>query len=439
MKFLARIAPATVLVLVLSGCDMFSGPTGPILPGTRISVLQLERALSPDQGTSKTQILLPAPTITTEWPQAGGYANHAMHHVAVGNSLAQTWSSNFGAGATDESPLLGPPVIASGRLFVMDTESVVSALNAETGAQIWRRNLTPKDEDDEHIGGGVAYDDARIYIATGFAEVIALNANDGSEIWRQRVSGPMHIPPTVHDGRIFVVTLDNTLNVLASVDGTLLWTNQGKTEDANLLGGASPAVDEGIVVVPYSSGELLGLAVDSGEVIWSDSLAPIQRTNVISTLSHIRGRPAIDRGRVFAVSYGGVMSSVNLRTGRRIWEKDIGSLDGPWVVGNFLYTITRNSELICITRNSGRILWVQPLPRFEDEEDKQDPIIWSGPVLASDRLIIAGTDGRALTFSPYTGQMLGQLFLPAAVTMAPVIANQIVYFVTDDAEVVAFR
>ena len=439
MRVLARITTAAVATLLLAGCDIFSGPDAPPLPGTRISVLQLERALSPDAGTTETQILLPAPTVTTEWPQAGGYANHAMHHVEVGDSLAQAWSSDFGAGADDERRLLGPPVIAAGRLFVMDTQSVVSALDAETGAQIWRRDITPEDEDDEHIGGGVAYDGDRIYVATGFAEVVALNANDGSEIWRQRVNGPMHIAPTVRDGRIFVLTLDNTLNVLATVDGTSLWTHKGKTEDANLLGGASPAVDEGIVVVPYSSGELFGLAADSGEVLWSDSLAPVRRTNVISTLSHIRGRPAIDRGRVFAISYGGVMLSVDLRTGRRIWEKDIGSLDGLWVVGNFLYAVTRDSELICVTRNSGRILWVQPLPRFEDEEDKQDPIIWSGPVLASDRLIIAGTDSRALALSPYTGQILGQVSLPAAVTMPPVIANRTVYFVTNGAKVVAYR
>src|SRR5690606_8605383 len=122
--------------------------------------------------------------------------------------------------------------------------------------------------------------------------------------------------------------------------------------------------------------------------LWSESLAPVRRTNVLSTLSHIYGRPVIDRGRVFAVSYGGVMVALDLRTGRRIWDKDIGSLDGFWVAGNFLFAITRDSELVCIARNSGRVLWVEPLPKYEDEEDKEDPILWSGPVLASDRLIL---------------------------------------------------
>ena len=250
MRAFTRILAVALAAYGFAGCDWFGGPEEPPLPGTRISVLQHERSLAPDPGGEETQILLPAPSVTTEWPQAGGYANHAMHHVEVGDTLTRAWATNFGTGANDERRLLGPPVVANDRVFVMDTESAVSALNAQTGATLWHRDLTPEDEDDEHIGGGVAYNSGRIFVATGFAEVVALNAEDGAEIWRQRVNGPMRIAPTVRGGRVFVVTLDNTLNVLSTADGQPLWTHQGKTEDANLLGGASPAVDEGIVVVP---------------------------------------------------------------------------------------------------------------------------------------------------------------------------------------------
>jgi hypothetical protein len=55
---------------------------------------------------------------------------------------------------------------------------------------------------------------------------------------------------------------------------------------------------------------------------------------------------------------------------------------------------------------------VQSLPPFEDMEDKEDPIYWSGPVLVEDRLLVTGSNGVALAFSPYTGRLLGKQTLP---------------------------
>lgn len=435
-----RTIVLVTLAVAAAGCDTWLGEAeAPPLPGTRISVLQHERTLEPDPGAEDTRILLPPPTNNPEWPQSGGYPNHAMHHVEVATELERLWTADFGTGASDERRLLASPVVSDGRVYTMDAETAVVALEADTGRRIWRADLTPDEEDDDHISGGVANYNGRIFAATGFAQVVALNASDGSEVWRSNVSGPLRAAPTVRSGRVYVVTLDNRLEVLSADTGDPLWSHQGKVVEANLLGAASPAVDEGIVVVPYSSGELYALLADTGEVLWSDSLAPLQRTSVVSTLSHIRGHPVIDRGRVFAMSYGGVMIALDLRSGRRAWDKDIGGPDPFWVAGNYLYALTRDSEVVCIARNSGRILWVETLPRFEDEEDRQDPIVWKGPVLASDRIIVAGSDGRALALSPYTGRILGQVSLPGAAVMSPVIADRIVYFVTDDAELVAYR
>ena len=45
---------------------------------------------------------------------------------------------------------------------------------------------------------------------------------------------------------------------------------------------------------------------------------------------------------------------------------------------------------------------------IEDEKKKKDPIIWAGPVLAGDRLIVLSSVGDAISVSPYTGEPLGR-------------------------------
>lgn len=439
---LKGIAAAALLPWALAACGIggwFGAKEEPPLPGERVSIMVHESTLKPDSGAADTAILLPAPSPNASWPQAGGYPNHAMHHIEIGDTLAEVWTSSIGTGSSAEEKFVSSPVVADGRVYAMDADTEVTALDAKTGDKIWRVDVTPNEEDDGHIGGGVAYYKGRIYATTGFAHVVALDAATGAEIWRTKLLSPMRAAPTVRGGRVFVPTLDNRLFALNAEDGSTLWTHEAVAEQAAILGSASPAVDSGVVVVPLSSGELQALKVENGRQLWIQSLSGGRRTDVVSDLAHIRGRPVIDRGLVFAVSHGGLLAAIDLRTGRRIWSREIGGIESPWVAGDYLFLLTNDGALTALSRDKGQVIWVTELPLWKDEKDREGRIIWTGPLLASDRLIVAGSGGVATAVSPYTGKILGNVKMPDAVTVAPVIADKTVYFLSDDAELVAYR
>jgi hypothetical protein len=48
-------------------------------------------------------------------------------------------------------------------------------------------------------------------------------------------------------------------------------------------------------------------------------------------------------------------------------------------------------------------------------------------------------DGYAQALSPYTGQLLARMDLPAGTNVAPVVADGALYIYTNDAEIVALR
>ncbi|MDX1575361.1 MAG: PQQ-binding-like beta-propeller repeat protein, partial [Kiloniellales bacterium] len=293
--------------------------------------------------------------------------------------------------------------------------------------------------DGGYFGGGLAYEDGRLFVTTGFAIIFALDATSGEVIWQQRVTGPMRAAPAVSGGRVFATTLDNRTFALAADNGRRLWEHTGVQEIAGLLGGASPAVAGSVVVVPYSSGELHALLVENGRELWSDVLTPVNRFDPVSNLAQIRGMPVIDRGLVLAISHAGRMVAIDLRRGVRAWELEAGGVQMPWSAGDFIYLLTTESEVVCVVRQSGRVRWVQALPRFENPEELEDPISWFGPVLAGDRLIVASSTGDAITISPYSGELLGRIALPGTPTVAPVVADNTLYFLTEDASLVAMR
>ena len=435
-----RILALSTLGVALSACSSWmGGDEAPPLPGERISVLRHETALQPDPDMDASTIRLPAPSPTPDWPQNGGYANHAMHHVAAAPNLSEVWSEDIGSGASSGQRLTSTPIVADGRIFVVDAASDVTAFDAANGRELWNTELTPDEEDDGHISGGLAFENGRVFAGTGFAQVIALDAVTGQIIWRKNVGAPVRSAPTVRGGRVFAVSLDNKLHVLSAMDGSLLWTHSGSAETAMLLGGASPAVDNGVVVVPYTSGELAALKVENGRQLWIDSLTSRRRTDATAALAHIRANPVIDRGRVFAISHSGLMVSIDQRTGQRIWEKNIGGHQSIWVAGDYIFTLTGNEELAALERDTGRVMWVRSLPRWDNPDAREGVIVWSGPLLVSDRLIVSSSSGLAVAISPYSGRILGSEDMPDGVSVPPIVAGDTVYFLADDATLAAYR
>lgn len=440
--------PLRFVVVILAGAflsacdtipDWFGGNEAPPLPGERLSVLALEGTIEPDPRIADLDVRLPRPYINETWPQSGGYPDHAMHHLAGGDRLLPLWQTDIGEGSGDDGRILTTPVIAGGRIFAIDAIAEISAFDAENGKLLWRIDPRLEGGEEDGFGGGLAYAAGSLFVATGFGHVLALDPSNGAERWRQDIGIPMRAAPVVAGGRIFVVTYDNQLWALSATDGAVQWSNAGIAETAGLLGAATPAVDNDIVIAPYSSGELLALRVENGRTMWSDSLGA-QRPGAgsLAALNDINGSPVIDRGVVYAISHGGRLVAIDVRTGSRVWEKDISGLNTPWIAGEYLFVVTVDGDVVCLSRRNGRVKWVHSLPRFVDGSHAE-PIFWNGPLLLSDRLIVLGSNGDALAISPYSGRLLGRLEMPHGVRVAPVAANGTLYVLTDDGYLVALR
>ncbi|MFO1061339.1 MAG: PQQ-binding-like beta-propeller repeat protein [Dongiaceae bacterium] len=436
------LAVLLAAALPLGGCsiwDTYFGTHKTPLPGERIAVMKLDRTLTADPTLADVPVKLPKPFENPDWPQAGGNSAHVMHHLALGADPRPSYTVSIGSSAGKYEQLLDNPVVASGRVFTIDRDETVSAYDAASGQRLWYVDLTPDDEDDGLFGGGLAVQGNRLYVTTPFAFVYALDIDSGKKLWESKMPGPMRAPPAVSDGRIFAITLDYEVVALAEDDGRRLWSYAGESEGAGLLGGTTPAVLGNTVISTDSSGNVFALRAETGKVLWSDNLAGAARGDSIATMADIRGRPVIDRDMVIAISNSGTLAAIDLRRGDRVWDKDVGGTQQPWIAGDYVFIVDNDNQVLCLNRADGRVKWVQALPAYENAEEMKDPIYWSGPLLAGDRLVVSGSSGHALALSPYTGEILGQIELPARSHLAPIVAGNTIYFLSDNAELMALR
>ncbi|WP_296337173.1 PQQ-like beta-propeller repeat protein [Reyranella sp.] len=436
-----------MLAVSLTGCESVAGAFDSMfgsskvpLPGERVAVFANRSELEPDKEMAGVQIVLPAPVVNDSWPQSGGFANYAMQHLAVSDSPQIIWTADVGSGSSSSRILTTPPIMADGKVFVKDAQSTVSAFDADTGKLVWRVTLAPeKARDTDEFGGGLSYYGGRLFVTTGFASVFSLDPADGKEIWNSSVSAPVRGAPLVFGDRVFAISIDNKIQALAAVDGSDLWQYTALQEVAGFVGGTSPAGSGEYVVAPFSSGELVGLRLDNGRPVWNESLiGPRGEARAFGNLADIRGRPVIDRGVVVAMGSAGQLTAVELRSGQRVWERGIGGSQTPWPAGRFLFVISGNADIVALGRDNGKIRWVTPLTQYRDEK-RRKPVLWGGPVLAGDRLLVAGTLGELLAVSPYTGEILGKLDVRDPVRLAPIVANRTIYVLTDSGRLIALR
>jgi outer membrane protein assembly factor BamB len=459
----ARLAGAAGALIagavILSGCSTLArfNPIHRIQPdraaeaerAKRVPVLALDEKLTPAPALKGVEFQIPSPKPMTEWPTPGGPPDSSVEHVEAGANFQVAWRRRFGKPSGRKAHVTAPPVASGGRVFVMDGEAQVSAIDGNSGQVVWRTDLNPgKRRDRDAFGGGLAISGGRLFVTSGFRFVAALDLATGKLIWRQNTVSPVHDAPNVAGGRVYSISVDNQLETFDTANGAPGWKYQALVEPARILAASSPALSGDTVVAAFSSGELVALSAANGSELWNQQLARNSRTTALSEIRDIPGRPVVYRGEVFAGSHSGVFADVDLRSGQLRWDPlPIAMLGTPWPAGDVVFVTSKAGEVICVSRSSGQVYWIRDLNEGRKQVrqsrflglTKIDRPYWSSPILASNRLITVSTDGRAVAINPHTGEVIGQIKIGDPAVIAPIAVNGQIYVVTQKAELIAIR
>ena len=406
----------------------------------RIAMVLADEKLTPSPELATQSIELPPARTVADWAQAGAGPTKSIGHVIAAPDLEIAWRANAGRGSSRRSALVTPPVASDQAIFTIDASQTVRAFDLDTGARLWERDLlSVNPRDTTGIGSGIAYHDGKVIVASGFGFVTTLDAQTGARYWRTNMEAPMTGSPTISENRVFVSSNNNEVFALDFENGVVLWSDQAISESARVLGSPSVAAVEDIVVVPYSSGEVIAYLAANGRRLWSEALVSPGQFTPISAINDIGARPILGGGLVFAASQSGVLAAIDGRTGTRIWQQPLGAIQAPTLAGQYLFAVSVDAEMVCFDAASGQVVWVTQLEQYRNDEKKRGRITYSGPLVASDRVLTVSSEGQLIALDPQTGTELDRLRLGDNVYIEPIAVQGRVYVLTDDARLIAVR
>lgn len=415
--------------------------------GERLSVLEFDQALVPSPALAGRDFFLPGPQAAVSWPSPGGNAENAVEHVIAGADFTIAWRRNIGAGSARTRQVMSPAVAENGRIFALDAEHTVSALDAQSGSVVWRASVKPEGRESGGFGGGVALGGGKVFVSSGYRTMTAFDQTSGAMLWQTAVDVPIHGAPTVAGSRVYVVDLDNQILAFDVNTGSVEWSYRGIIEPARIMRASSPAITGDTVIAPMSSGEVFAFRAATGQPVWQEELSRTTRTSALSEIRDIAGRPVISRGFVYAVSHSGVLASMDIRTGQPRWQVPVAAVNAPLPVGDVVYIVSKSGELSVLNRETGQVYWTKDLNvgRVRQEGgflgffDRTVRPTWSGPLLASNRLVLTNSDGELVGLNPKTGEVISTLRLGAPSYVAPTAFNGAILVVTDRGEVISVR
>ena len=124
------------------------------------------------------------------------------------------------------------------------------------------------------------------------------------------------------------------------------------------------------------------------------------------------------------------MIAASESTGERLWTRNLGSTQMPWIAGDTVYVVDLGGKLVALARADGNVRWVTDLPASTR---------WSGPVLAGGKLWLVSGNGLVAGIDARTGQLTSQIDLDTPVFVTPVVAGGRMYILADNASLIALN
>jgi outer membrane protein assembly factor BamB len=193
----------------------------------------------------------------------------------------------------------------------------------------------------------------------------------------------------------------------------------------------------------------VALRTANGNDLWNVALSQASRTSALSEIRDIAGRPVIYNGDVFAVSHSGVFAATDLRTGQARWTLPVVGITSPLPAGDVVYVVATDGKLICAARETGQIYWIHDLNAGYVPKKKGGfwgigahtvpKPLWSNPIMVSSRLVVVSSTGQLAALNAKTGAVERKVELGASALIGPIVAGNMIYVVTDNAQLIALR
>lgn len=338
--------------------------------------------------------------------------------------VERVWSASVGDG-TEKLRLGLRPASDGNNIYAAAHDGRIIARDALQGRRVWSvKTGLP-------LSAGPASDGRIVVAGSSNGEVIALDAASGKRLWVYQVTSEVLGAPAVAADKVVVQTVNGKLTALSAVDGSPLWSVQQSMPRLSVRGTAAPVVSRGRVISGFDNGRVASFDLESGSQLWDVLMDPPSGRTELDRLIDINSSPVVAGSDVYAAGYQGRIGAVALESGQLLWSRELSSYSGISVDISSIYVTDQRSEVVALTRGSGRELWRRKDVRNRDV---------TAPAILGSSIVVGDFEGFVHWFDIATGALQARVKAGGErITSQPLVLNDMVYLMSDAGTVYAYR
>ena len=344
------------------------------------------------------------------------------------------WKRSVGDGVGNYYSQLAP-VIADERLFAAARDGQVVALDKQDGKVLWKQDLSDLPVNDNRrsprLSGGLTASYEHLFVGSENGVLYCLSQETGELVWQTEVAGEILAAPAVDDGKVVVNTSAGRLFALDAEDGHLLWTASDDLPKLTLRGVSRPVITSGGVLYGRADGRLNVLLLENGQLAHLAKVANPSGSTELDRMVDVDAAPLVLGNELFAIAYNGELVAQKLISGDELWKRRYASYqDLAFGLIDLVLTDSKG-HVYSVDRTNGRERWANNQLSYRNV---------TAPVVFGDYVLVGDGEGYLYWLSDTDGQIVAmQQYDSDGLYVPPLVDGDTLYLQTRSGDLVALQ
>ena len=359
--------------------------------------------------------------------------------------LKKKWQIDTDQYIDDKNPYLPDPLYYASYIYLLNINGYLFKINSTDGKIVWKKQIF-NDLEDTIVGtpaiAGIKNKNntVTLYAHNGSQELLAINGVDGTVIWKKKHELPFRGGITSYKNYLFVSDFDGNFLSFNNRNGKLVWNVFLGSEYNSVYTTARPLVVKNKVIVPGTGGTFFVIAINTGEVLWSENISSNKQLPILFHSGDIVANPIYYKGKLFLVSQSGFTAAFDLKTSKKLWYIPIGGFETPTISGKTIFIMGNLGILAAVDTDTGKLRWKKQYPSYVNEKSffsEKEISVYKGPTLVDSKLLITNQKGIINVVNANNGSEIDTLNLDE-LSVPPIPVDGNLLFLTAKGSLLAF-
>ncbi|MFQ3307096.1 MAG: outer membrane protein assembly factor BamB [Candidatus Midichloriaceae bacterium] len=334
----------------------------------------------------------------TVWQYSNYFNGDALLNA---NKLSDNNFKIFPLGGSVTFPLISYPIIGNSFVVLMDKSGTIMKIDTESKNVQWKNipSNTKNHFFSSYLNGGLSQNNDKVFATYGSESVLCVDLKTGKTIWEKKLNEIIRSYPVLHNGRIYLQTVNNGMYAINQKNGEVIWYKSGLIEQVNVVNVTSPIIYNKMIISQNSSGDLTGIDIDTGFTIWDLNTSDISDIYNDTSSNIIINQPILVGDDLYFYSSNKHVYKYSLKNKKLLWKSEQSISKPIYVYGKSLFAIDDFDNLIALNTSTGSKIWTLNINQYLDKKYKGQSIYWNYPTVINKEIYILSNKGNLYKFS----------------------------------------